>query len=190
MKSSLITHTKQDMTIWFGDLIFFFFSSLCLRYTTQTGASQGSADLLSLYQDRPHPAEGVLWLHMLHHVAWRQNRGPLSRAVTGATNQHAHSTGVYISNFSLSVWERLWGMDGALQMQVENFPQGKQGMLQSLCGVLLMLRPKFVLCWIFCVPFIFNFFLVPSLLSTSLIPLLFFKSLLSLIISAQAASFD
>lgn len=47
--------------------------SLGFRCADQTDAVTGSADVFSLHQDGPHAAEGVLWLHMLHHVAWSQN---------------------------------------------------------------------------------------------------------------------
>ncbi|KAG7242364.1 hypothetical protein INR49_023493 [Caranx melampygus] len=50
--------------------------------TKQTGAIQGSTDIFSLHQDRSHPAEGVLWLHLLHHVDWSQ----YGESDTGASN--------------------------------------------------------------------------------------------------------
>lgn len=52
------------------------FFPLCCRCTNKTGNIQVSADIISLCKDRAHPAEGVLWLHMFHHVDWSQNRGP------------------------------------------------------------------------------------------------------------------
>ncbi|PWA32742.1 hypothetical protein CCH79_00012497 [Gambusia affinis] len=39
-----------------------------LRCIIKKGTSQSSADFLPFHQDRPHPAEGVLWLYVLHHV--------------------------------------------------------------------------------------------------------------------------
>lgn len=59
----LATHTIQSLI-----------SAPC-RCTNKMGNIQGSADLFSLHQDRPHPAEGVLWLHLFHHVGRRQNTG-------------------------------------------------------------------------------------------------------------------
>ncbi|KAA8594988.1 hypothetical protein FQN60_012123 [Etheostoma spectabile] len=55
---------------------------LIFKCINQTGSIQGSADLFSLRQDRPHSAKGVLWLHMLHHVDWSQNGGPHRKADT------------------------------------------------------------------------------------------------------------
>lgn len=55
---------------------------MCCRCTNKTGNIQGSAGIIALRQDRPHPAEGVLWLHMFHHVDWSQNRGPPTARLT------------------------------------------------------------------------------------------------------------
>lgn len=62
-KSQCVLENVSSSLQWF----------LCLGYrcTNQTEGS-GSTSVLSLHQDRPHTAEGMLWLHMLHHVAWIQ----------------------------------------------------------------------------------------------------------------------
>lgn len=70
---------REEMSVCANTIHHNNISSPSLRCTNQTGAIEGSADLFSIHQDRPHPAEGVLWLHMLHHVD--------CRADTGATNQ-------------------------------------------------------------------------------------------------------
>lgn len=118
--------------------------------------------------------------------------GPTAGLTQGPQIKIGQSTRVNISSFSFSVRERLWSMDGVVQMQVENSPEGVQSMLQRSCGVFPMPRPKFVLGWIclsLSLDFISCFVFMLSLLSTSLNPLPF-SFLLLLIITAQQTSCD
>lgn len=155
-------------------------SMICLgfRYTNQTDAVQGSADLRSLRQDRPHPAEGVLWLHMLHHVDWSLNGGGLHTAglTQGATNQKKrplHKSQYF--QFQLfsprKTLKHGWsGTDTSFQRECKRT-------LQRSCGVFSMSRATFVLlcpiCLSLSLDFLFVFVFILSLLSASLSPLLF-----------------
>ncbi|XP_023189009.1 uncharacterized protein C16orf45 homolog isoform X2 [Xiphophorus maculatus] len=56
-----------------------------LRCIIKKGTSQSSADFFPFHQDRPHPAEGVLWLYVLHHVDNSQSER--------LAHQHHHSKG-------------------------------------------------------------------------------------------------
>lgn len=87
------------------------------RFANSKGTNQGSAVLFSDHQDWPHPAEGVLWFYVLHHVDQTKTKSPTEGLVTTHRPQRPFQTTFPVSTIQFKTYRRhSWSCAHLLKM--------------------------------------------------------------------------